>query len=71
VQVTSRIDASTSVWQKWRWSSIDDTFANGAYFVQSGSYSQDDAATLQGNSKFAAYMTESAGALLCSTTSAC
>jgi pectate lyase len=71
VQVTSRIDVSTSVWQNWRWRSINDTFVNGAYFVQSGSDSQDDAATLQGNGKFAAYMTESAGALSCSTTSAC
>jgi pectate lyase len=70
-QVTKRADASELVWQKWRWRSTDDTFLDGAYFVQSGSNSSADAATLQGYGKFAAYMTESAGALSCTTSSAC
>ena len=71
IQVTKRADASTSVWQKWRWRSINDTFVDGAFFVQSGTDSDDDNSTLQGNGKFASYMTASAGALSCTTSAVC
>ena len=74
--MTKREAASDTTWKNWRWRSVEDTFVEGAYFVQSGpSVDTSDklysTALVQYSGTFSPYMTAFAGALSCLTISAC
>ncbi|KAH7415600.1 hypothetical protein KP509_14G053300 [Ceratopteris richardii] len=70
-QVTKR-DCTTCAWEGWTWASIDDTFSDGAYFVESGP-------TLNNRNRnnplslntFNPSMTAAAGVLACSKGEPC
>lgn len=71
-QVTKR-DCKSCAWQGWRWTSIDDSFLDGAYFLQSAGPGIDDKNRygLGVSRTFTPSMTTSAGALTCSKGGAC
>ncbi|MCO5593823.1 hypothetical protein L7F22_047841 [Adiantum nelumboides] len=70
-QVTKR-DCKSCPWQNWRWTSVDDSFLDGAYFVQSGQgIDNNNRYGLGVKSTFSPFMTFTAGVLSCSTGGSC
>lgn len=74
-QVTKRNCASGSyAWKGWKWRSMEDTFLNGAYFVESGARGASNSVSaneLVAAKAFTPSMTWAAGALSCSYISPC